>query len=96
MRDLTTFEQDVRRAAVSFAHILGNYVDWVSEDEDLIDETPSCKEENQAYLNLKMTIDSAVEELLTAYKKYKSSEQEREELYNELFGEEDREEDEEE
>lgn len=87
-RDIMTAEQDTRRAAVSFAHILGNYVDWVSEDEDVIDETPSCKEENQAYLNLRMTIDSAVEELLAAYKKYKSLEEERETLYNELFGEE--------
>jgi hypothetical protein len=92
MKNLTTAEQATRAAAINFAHVLEGYIDWIPEDEDAIDKTSSCREENQAYYNLEATIDNAVKDLLTAYKKYKESEKEREELYNELFGEEDEEE----
>lgn len=96
MKDLVEAEKRTRETASDFMQLLENYFNWASEDEDLIDETPTCKEENQAYKNLEATIDSAVKELLTVYEKYKSSEKEREALYNELFKEEEEEEEEEE
>ena len=96
MKDLTAAEQATRVAAINFAYVLEGYIDWIPEDEDAIDETSSCREENQAYYNLEATIDSAVKELLTAYKKYKNLEKERKEIYNDLFGEEEAEEGEEE
>ena len=88
MKDLVEAEKRTRETASEFMKLLENYFNWASEDDDAIDETPTCEKENQAYKNLEITIDSAVKELLTVYEKYKSSEKEREAFYNELFEEE--------